>query len=159
MTVDAQRHRTVMQILLLSAGFFVLVAISVASVLLVNKSREDNAWVVHTVESENQISAVLLEVRRAESAVRAYLLSGGPQFLTEYQMAAANVLPAIDHLAELTHDNPAQIQNIAKLRKAAEQRLSEFARGAERVKNNDVSNAVTASENIPFSTHADPIRT
>jgi len=146
-TADAQRRRTVIQILLLSAGFFVLVAISVASVLLVNKSREDNSWVVHSVEAENQISTVLLEVRRAESAVRAYLLSGGPQFLTEYQAAAANVLPGIDHLARLTGDNPAQVQNIAKLRKAAEQRLSEFARGAERVKNNDVSGAVAALRN------------
>ncbi|UVO34001.1 CHASE3 domain-containing protein [Bradyrhizobium arachidis] len=147
MTVDAQRRRTVMQILLLSAGFLVLVAISLASTLLINKSREDNAWVVHSVEAENQISTVLLEVRRAESAVRAYLLSGGAQYLTEYRAAAANVLPAIDHLAQVTRDNPAQVANIAKLRKAAEQRLSEFARGAEQVENNDVSNAVTALRN------------
>lgn len=147
MTADAQRRRTVMQILLLSAGFLVLVAISAASVLLVNKSREDNSWVVHSVEAENQISTVLLEIRRAESATRAYLLSGGPQFLAEYQAAASSVLPAIDHLAQLTRDNPAQIQNVTRLRKAAEQRLSEFARGIERVTNNDVSTAVTALRN------------
>ncbi|MCS3725797.1 sensor histidine kinase [Bradyrhizobium betae] len=147
MTADAQRRRTVMQILLLSAGFLVLVAISVASILLVNKAREDNSWVVHTVESENQISTVLLEIRRAESATRAYLLSGGPQFLAEYQTAAANVLPALDQLGRLTRDNAAQIQNMAKLRKAVEQRLSEFARSIERVTNNDVATAVTALRN------------
>ncbi len=147
MAADAQRRRTVMQILLLSAGFFVLVAISVLSVLLVNKSREDNSWVVHSVEAENQISNVLLEIRRAESATRAYLLSAAPQFLAEYQTAAANVLPAIDQLAKLTRDNPAQVENIAKLRKAAEQRLSEFARGVDRVQNSDVSTAVTVLRN------------
>ena len=45
-----------------------LVAISVTSVILVNQAREDNSWVVHTVEVENQINTVLLEIRRAESA-------------------------------------------------------------------------------------------
>ncbi len=144
MTADAQRRRSVMQILLLTAGFVVLVAISASSVLLVNKAREDNSWVVHSVEAENQISTVLLEIRRAESATRAYLLSGAPQFLGEYQAAATGILPAMDQLEKLTRDNPAQIENAAKLRKAIEQRLSEFARGVDRVKNGDVSTAVTA---------------
>jgi signal transduction histidine kinase len=144
---EAQRRRTVLQTLLLSAGFFVLVAISVASILLVNKSREDNSWVLHTVEAENQISTLLLESRRAESATRAYLLSGGPQFLKEYQIAAASVPAALDQLSRLTRDNPVQIQNMAKLRKAVEQRLTEFARGIDRVTNNDVSTAVTALRN------------
>ena len=67
---DAARRRAIVQILLLAAGFLVLVAISTASVLLVNKARSDNALVVHTVEVENQINALLLEIRRAESAAR-----------------------------------------------------------------------------------------
>jgi signal transduction histidine kinase len=146
-TPDAQRRRAVMQILLLSAGFLVLVAISVSSVLLINKSREDNSWVVHSVEAETRIADVLLEVRRAESATRAYLLSAAPQFLREYQAAAAGIPPALDQLAEITHDNPAQVRNVAKLRKAIEQRLSEFARGVDRVGNDDVSTSVTVLRN------------
>jgi CHASE3 domain sensor protein len=78
---DIARRRAVGQILLLVAGFLVLVAISASSVILVNQAREDNAWVVHTVEVENQISTVLLEIRRAESAARGYLLTSQPQFL------------------------------------------------------------------------------
>src|SRR5438552_2873422 len=54
------------QILLLAAGFLVLVAISAASVVLVTQSRKDNARVVHTVEVENQLSTLLLQIRRAE---------------------------------------------------------------------------------------------
>ena len=77
MTPDATRRRAIGQILLLAAGFLVLVAISIASVLLVNKARDDNALVVHTVEVENQINALLLEIRRAESAARGYLLTSG----------------------------------------------------------------------------------
>ena len=68
MTPDATRRRAIGQILLLAAGFLVLAAISTASVLLVNKARNDSGLVVHTVEVQSQINALLLDVRRAESA-------------------------------------------------------------------------------------------
>jgi len=146
-TADAQRRRAVWQILLLSAGFLVLVAVSVSSVLLVNKARDASSLVVHTVEVESQLSNLLLEIRRAESATRAYLLTSAPQFLAEYETAAANILPAADQLAKITSDNPVQVENTAKLRKAIEQRLSEFARGIDRIKNNDVANSVAVLRN------------
>ena len=124
-----------------------LVAISVTSVLLVNKARDDSGLVVHTVEVENQLSSLLLEIRRAESATRAYLLTSAPHFLAEYQAASANILPAADQLARITNDNPVQVENYTRLRKAIEQRLSEFARGIDRIKNNDVATSVTVLRN------------
>jgi len=125
----------------------VLVAISVTSVLLVNKARDDSSLVVHTVEVENQLASLLLEIRRAESATRAYLLTSAPHFLAEYQTASANILPAADQLARITNDNPVQVENYTRLRKAIEQRLSEFARGIDRIKNNDVAASVTVLRN------------
>lgn len=147
MTAEAQRRRAMGQILLLAAGLLVLIAISTASILLVNKSRGDNGLVVHTVEVESQISNLLLEIRRAESATRAYMLSSAPQYLTEYQTAVAGILPAADQLISLTSDNPVQVANGTKLKKALDTRLSEFARGIDRVKNNDVGTAVTVLRN------------
>ena len=94
MTPDATRRRAIGQILLLAAGFLVLVAISTASVLLVNKARDDSGWVVHTVEVENQINTLLLEIRRAESAARGYLLTHGPEFLADHEAAVATIIPA-----------------------------------------------------------------
>jgi signal transduction histidine kinase len=140
-TIDATRRRAIGQILLLSAGFFVLVAISALSVVLVTQSRKDNRWVVHTIEVENQVNALLLDIRRAESAVRGYMLSSAPQFLTEQETAVAAIRPELDRLTVLTADNPVQVENIIKLRQAIEQRLSDFANGIERVKNNDVASA------------------
>ena len=125
-TPDATRRRATFQILLLAAGFLVLVAISVASVLLVNKARKDNAMVVHTVEVENQIDALLLEIRRAESAARGYLLTLGPDFRRDYESALANIIPDADKLAQLTRDNPVQVENVKKLRLAIETRLDQF---------------------------------
>ena len=110
-TADATRRRAVGQILLLAAGLFVLVAISAASVVLVTQSRKDNAWVVHTVEVENQLSTLLLQIRRAESAARGYLLTSEPRFLAEHEAAAASILPDIDKLTQLAADNPVQSEN------------------------------------------------
>src|SRR3954469_19973592 len=121
LTVDATRRRAVGQILLLAAGVLVLFAISGASVILVNRARDDNRWVVHTVEVENQINTVLLEIRRAESAARGYLLTLGPQFLADHEAAVAAVVPDVDRLSHLTSDNPTQVANIGKLRPAVAQ--------------------------------------
>ncbi len=134
-----------------------LIAISTLSVILVTQSRKDNAWVVHTVESENQINALLLDIRRAESATRAYMLSQAPQFLAEKEAAAASIPPALDHLAKLTSDNPVEVENSAELRKAVEIRLAELTRGIDRVKNDDVATGIAVLRNNSFNEAAEAI--
>ena len=100
MTPDATRRRAIGQILLLTAGFLVLVAISATSVILVNQAREANGLVVHTIEVENQINALLLEIRRAESSARGYLLTQGSEFLADHNAAMPGILPAVDNLVQ-----------------------------------------------------------
>jgi len=129
------------QILLLTAGFLVLVAISVASVLFVNKAREDSGWVVHTVEVENQTNALLLEIRRAESAARGYLLTSGPEFLRDHEDAVAQIRPDLDKLASIIGDNPAQRENIRKIRAAIDTRLGQFAEEMQFVKQGEQNKA------------------
>src|ERR1700723_2925394 len=110
-TPDEVRRRSMGQILLLAAGFLVLVSICATSVILVDQARQDSGWVVHTVEVENQISTLLLEVRRAESGARGYLLTSDPRFLAEHQKAAAKTVADADKLSNLAGDNPVQIEN------------------------------------------------
>jgi len=130
------------QILLLAAGFLVLVAISASSVIFVDQAREDSQWVVHTVEVENQISTVLLQIRRAESAVRGYLLTSQPQFLGEYETAAASIAPGVDKLLGLTGDNRVQIEDGQRLRSAVESRLAELRKAADFVRQDNVAGGV-----------------
>jgi signal transduction histidine kinase len=151
---EATRRRAIGQILLLTAGFLVLVAISAASVILVNKSREDNSWVVHTVEVENQTNALLLEIRRAESAARGYLLTSGREFLTDHQDAVAAIGPDLDKLAQLTGDNPVQSENVTNLRSAVEARLGQFAQEISLIERDDRAGATAlvsevAAGNMP----------
>jgi signal transduction histidine kinase len=140
-TLDATRRRAIGQILLLAAGFLVLVAISAASILLVNKAREDNSLVVHTIEVENQINALLLEIRRAESAARGYLLILGPEFLSDHETAVAIIPPDVGKLERLTADNPVQVENGKKLRSAIETRLAQFAKEMNFVRQNEPAGA------------------
>jgi signal transduction histidine kinase len=127
-TAEAQRRRAFWQILLLAAGLLVLTVISGGSVYLVNKARQDSQWVIHTIEVENQVNALLLEIRRAESAARGYLLTSGADFRTDHEKAVAAIIPALDKLTRLIGDNPAQRNSIEKLSSAIETRLGQFAR-------------------------------
>jgi signal transduction histidine kinase len=120
----------------------VLVAISATSVILVNQARKDNAWVVHTVEVENQISTLLLQIRSAESAARGYLLTADERFLAEHEATVASITPAIDKLARLAGDNPVQIENGKRLRASIEGRLVELARAIDFVKRNDSAGGI-----------------
>ena len=138
---DASRRRAIGQILLLTAGFLVLVAISIASVLLVNKARDDSGWVTHTVEAENQINALLLEVRRAESAARGFVLTQGPEFLRDHDEAVANIIPYSNKVEQLTGDNSIQSDNFRKLRAAIATRLDQFKREINFVKENNLAAA------------------
>jgi signal transduction histidine kinase len=141
-TADAQRRRALGQIVLLTAALLVLAAISASSVLLVDKSREDNGWVVHAVEVENQLSTLLLQIRRAESAARGYLLTSEPRFLLEHEAAVATILPDVDKLLQLTGDNSVQGENVKRLRPPVEARLAEFAQAVGFVKRNDISGGI-----------------
>jgi signal transduction histidine kinase len=141
-TPDATRRRAIGQILLLAAGFLVLVAISATSVILVNQAREDYGWVVHTAEVENQIATLLLQIRTAESAARGYLLTSEPRFLAEHEAAAASILPDIDKLTKLAADNPVQIENSKQLRAPVQARLDEFAKAIGFVKRNDIAGGI-----------------
>ena len=142
MTADAARKRAFWQIFLLSAGLLVLVAISATSVVLVNQARKDAGRVVHTIEVENQLATLLLEIRRAESAARAYLLNSQDSFLREHEAAVAVILPGVDQLAAVTSDNPVQVENMKRLRPAVMERMAEFARAVNFVKGNDTPSAI-----------------
>ena len=135
---DASGRRAIGQILLLATGFLVLVAISIASVLLVNKARKDSGRVTHTVEVQNQINALLLEIRRAESSARGFLLTRGPEFRREHDAAVANILPYAARLAQLIGDNPVQTTNLRELNAAIETRLDQFVREMDFVRQNNL---------------------
>ncbi len=96
---------------------------------------------IHTIEVENQVNALLLQVRRAESSARGYLLTLGPEFLSDHDAAVAAIPQALDKLTRQIGDNPAQRASIAKLREAVEARLEQFSREMDLVKRGEPDSA------------------
>ena len=134
--------RAIWQPLLLAAGFVVLVGISAFSVILVDRAREDNDWVVHTVEVENQISTLQLRIRTTESAARGFLLTDEQRFLDEYLDASSKVHSDIDELTRLAGDNPAQIDNSNQMRTPVQARLDEFERAINFARRHDTAGGI-----------------
>jgi len=125
----ARAHRrAVLQIVLLGFSFLVLVAISIASLYWLQRAREDAAWVAHTLEVQNHISLALLQIRRAESAERGFLLTEQPEFQDEFEQAARGVLPSLKRLQQQTKDNADQQQALTEIIVLAEARIAQFRR-------------------------------
>jgi signal transduction histidine kinase len=128
MTDVKQRQRPIAQIVLLVAGLLILIGISASSMWLVFSLHEDADQVAHTLEVENQIYVSLLQLRRAESAERGYLLTSQPEFLTDFHEAEAAIRPAFNRLQELTLDNPVQVRHLKEAMPLVDLRLGEFNR-------------------------------
>jgi signal transduction histidine kinase len=126
MSTSERKRRPIAQIVLLSAGLLILLGISATSLYLVFSLRKGADAVARTLEAENQIYISLLQVRRAESAERGYLLTSQPEFLTDFKEAEAAIRPAFDRLRVLTADNPVQVRHLNEALPLVEQRLKEF---------------------------------
>jgi signal transduction histidine kinase len=117
------------QVMLLAAGLVVLTLISATSVYLVNKAREDARWVLHSMEVENEISLAQLQMRRAESAQRGFLLTSRPEFRSAFEEAASQIAPSFERLGALTIDNPYQQQRLKQMIPQTNQRMEQLRNG------------------------------
>jgi signal transduction histidine kinase len=126
MSTSEHKRRPIAQIALLSAGLLILLGISASSMWLVFSLREDANEVARTLEVENQIYVALLQLRRAESAERGYLLTSQPEFLTDFKEAEAAIRPAFNRLQELTADNPTQVKHLKEALPLIDLRVREF---------------------------------
>jgi signal transduction histidine kinase len=107
-------------------GFLLLAIISAASIFLVVTSQSDAELVAHTLQVENKLSALQALARNAESGQRGYLLTGDPNYLDIYRIAADAYMPAIGDLKTATADNPTQQQALAALEPIMVQKFDEL---------------------------------
>lgn len=82
------------------------------------------AWVDHTHQVRNGIDDVLQAVTDAESAQRAYVLTGDERFTETVLAARSRAQRQLGRVAALTEDNPAQQQRVVRLRVLMTQRLA-----------------------------------
>jgi len=112
-----QRKNTSTLYRLVMAGAMVLVGLNVwLTTHELGALFSAQGWRAHTLEVITHTKALELEVSKANSAVRGYLLEGLPVFAQRYDAAMKQTQVEIDQIQRLSADNDSQQQRIAYLR-------------------------------------------
>jgi CHASE3 domain sensor protein len=112
------------QRIILGIGLAILLVIGAASIGLDLKSRSDTASVDRALGILSKISDMRPHLRRAESAARAFALTGDQEFAREYREASDAILPALATLIEAVKDNPTEKQLIEQTRTLVERQIA-----------------------------------
>ena len=115
------------QPMLLALGFIIIILISAASVWLVNRSNDEAETVIQTLDTQNSLSLILLNLRRAESAHRGYVLTGQISYRDEYAEAAKNSVPALENARKAVASRPELKGAFAPVPALVREKLEEMA--------------------------------
>ena len=116
------------QPILLGVGFALLVAIGVATVWLAEQSAADAKRVVAAINVQGKLSDLLLNVRRAESGQRGYLLTGRQAYLSDYRDAAPTVETNLTELRAMMGDHSEGIPVLDQVAALARAKMAELAK-------------------------------
>jgi len=116
-----------LQPLLLGLGFALLVVISVATVYLVDRAADDLQRLTQTLHVEDEMSNLLLAVRRAESSQRGYLFTNDLDYLKEFYDAEPQAQQLLTELRTLTKANPARQTMLAEATKLIDAKFKEMS--------------------------------
>jgi signal transduction histidine kinase len=81
-------------------------------------------WVIHTHEVRAAIGDVDSALSRVGRARSGYVNSGTDDFLNQFEAAASEIPPSLQHLRELTQDNPKQQEFCSRLEDATARRVA-----------------------------------
>jgi PAS domain S-box-containing protein len=112
------------QRIILGIGLAILLIIGAASIGLDLKSRSDNATVDRALGILAKLSDMRPQLRRAESAARAFALTGDQQFTKEYREASDAILRALAALIEAVKANPTETQLIEETKALVERQIA-----------------------------------
>ena len=88
---------------------------------------DSQIWVTHSREILLEMSQTESLLKDAETGQRGFLYTGDPKYLAPYDRAINHVAPNIEKLAQLTADNPRQLERVQKLRSLAQAKLQELS--------------------------------
>ena len=85
---------------------------------------ESERWVVHTHEVREAVGDIDSAVVRAGRAKAGYLASAADDFLSDFEAAISEIPGSLQHLRQLTRDNPTQQQLCSRLEAAMARRVA-----------------------------------
>jgi signal transduction histidine kinase len=128
--------------ILLATGFLTLIALSLASIWLHERAQRDAERAISAHALEAKLVGLLLNLRRAESSQRGYLLSGDSQFLLTNRPAMDTALPALAEIEAALANNPAQREAFALLKPQVIEKLDELRETIRRYDTGDTAGAI-----------------
>jgi signal transduction histidine kinase len=96
----------------------------VATYFATTRLLESERWVIHTHEVRAAIGDVDSALSRVGRARSGYVNSGTGDFLNQFEAAASEIPPSLQHLRELTLDNPKQQEFCSRLEDATARRVA-----------------------------------
>jgi len=129
-TQDSQKLSKRRSVIAGSALLLILILL-VANALLLKRQlsiqfvKQD--WVTRTRQVQFELESTESLIKDAETGERGFLYTGDEQYLAPYKLAVAQIDAHIDHLTELTADDPHQQEQIPTLRFLTHARLAELA--------------------------------
>lgn len=112
-------------------GFIIVLAISFISILFSNSNSskiiDDTDRIIHTHMVLTDISEIEAKLIDLETGQRGYIITGNPDYLTPYNNSLKILDEKLEHLKEITSDNPNQTKRIVLLKASVKQKLAELA--------------------------------
>jgi signal transduction histidine kinase len=137
MPIDLQlsdRRFNRLALLGIASGFALLLAALVAVITSFGAYQQASQLVRHTSDVVDALSVLDVQLERAESGRRAYLLAPNVYRLQVYRDNVQLAPRTVDLIATLTSDNPAQVENVARLRKEVQLQLADLKRSMDLVR-------------------------
>src|ERR1700690_3337808 len=120
----------------------------------ITRLRQSEKWVMHSYEVRNALGDIDWAVLRAGRSRSGYVTSGRVEFLNQFEAAVAEIPGKLQHLRELTGDNPKQRQLCARLEAVVAERVALFRKSAQlktEMPENEQAQADWARQNVPVS--------
>ena len=147
-------HRKKAQIAFASA--VTLLALSgVAAYVSIVRLLESEELVIHTLRVQSALGEFTNAIAKVGRVATAYVATGKEEFLDDFQPYLDEVAPTMQHLRNLTNDNPSQQALCDRLQQATEQRMLLFRRSIEvkrKFPNDETAQVRIRQQTAPFST-------
>ena len=99
-------------------GFGLLGLVGGSIPFLLAALKDDDYWVVHTIEVKNRLNKVTIGIQESVIGLRSYVLGSNDEYLGTFSEASQSVAQDIEQLNKEISDNPVQRTRAEKLRSA-----------------------------------------
>jgi signal transduction histidine kinase len=128
---QAERRFARVVLLLIILGFGLVMLAGLTAVAVMVRGEDQTRWVDHTFQVEREASTIRLALEEMRSSRRAHALRLQFDSGANYDQAVTRLFTGIDHVAELTGDNPVQQRRVAELRRLSQRLDSVFRESME----------------------------